>query len=120
MDTVRLTFDDDPAGGVRVLRPAGNIDHQGAARIERQFEAAAGGADHLVVDLSDVELMTTPGIAMVLAASQRADARGGRLVVTGAKGFVEDLIRRCRLDAVLTLADNERDAIRLARQGKHA
>jgi anti-anti-sigma factor len=116
MGTVHMSFDDAAAEGVRVLRPSGNIDHEGAARIERAFQAAAEGADRLVVDLSDVELMTTPGIAMVLAASQRAHGRGGRLVVTGARGFVDDMIRRCKLDAVLTLADSERDAIRLARQ----
>lgn len=118
MTTASLTYED--AEGVRVLRPAGSIDHQGTARIEKAFEAAAGGADRLVVDLSAVDLMTTPGIAMVLAASQRAAGRGGRLVVTGARGFVEDMIQRCRLDTVLTMTDSERQAISLARQGKHA
>jgi anti-anti-sigma factor len=120
METVHMSFDDAATEGVRVLRPSGSIDHEGAAQIERAFQAAAEGADRLVVDLSDVELMTTPGIAMVLAAAQRAQGRGGRLVVTGARGFVDDLIRRCKLDAVLTLADTERDAIRLAKQTGHA
>jgi hypothetical protein len=35
--------------------------------------------------------------------------------VTGARGIVDDLLRRCRLDAVLTLAPTEADAVEWAK-----
>ena len=116
MKTIHLSHND--VDGVRVLRPVGSLDHQGVARVEDQFQAASAGADRLVVDLSGVDLIATPGISLLISAARRAEGRGGRLVVTGARGIVLDLIQRCRLDSVLTIAETEREAIRLAKQGE--
>ena len=115
MTTTSLSHHD--VDGVRVLRPAGTLDQRGVGQLEASFQSTADGADRLVVDLSDVDLMSTPGISLLIAAARGAEGRGGRLVVTGARGFVQDLIQRCRLDSVLTLAADEREAIMVAKQG---
>jgi anti-anti-sigma factor len=68
-----------------------------------------------VVNLEDLELMNTPGIAMLIGSHRTLQKKGGRFVVTGAKGIVDDLLRRCRLDAVLTLAPTEAEAVEWAK-----
>lgn len=103
--------------GVRVVRLAGSLNHQGVPAVESAFEAATPAGSLVVVDLSDADLLATPGIALLISANQRVTkSAGGRLVITGASGFVDDLLRRCRLDSVLTIVDSPRDAVKVAKQ----
>lgn len=98
-------------GDVTVLRLAGALDHHGVDQIADAFAEAAASAGRVVVDLSGLELMNTPGIAMLIGSHRSLQRSGGRLVVTGARGIVDDLLRRCRLDALLTLVGDEAEAV---------
>jgi len=98
-----------------VLRIRGALDHHGVDEVGAAFTDAAASASRVVVNLSDLELMNTPGIAMLIGSHRTLQKKGGRLVVTGAKGIVDDLLRRCRLDAVLTLAPTEAEAVEWAK-----
>ena len=100
---------------VLVLRIRGALDHHGVDALGAAFTEAAASASRVVVDLAGLEIMNTPGIAMLLGSHRTLQKKGGRLVVTGARGIVEDLLRRCRLDAVLTLAPTEADAVAWAK-----
>jgi anti-anti-sigma factor len=100
---------------VLVLRVRGSLDHHGVDEIGTAFTDAAASASRVVVNLSDLELMNTPGIAMLIGSHRTLQKKGGRLVVTGARGIVDDLLRRCRLDAVLTLAPTEAEAVEWAK-----
>jgi anti-anti-sigma factor len=100
---------------VLVLKLRGALDHEGVDEVGPAFTDAAASAARVVVDLAGLELMNTPGIAMLLGSHRSLQKKGGRLVVTGAQGIVEDLLRRCRLDAVLTLAPTEADAVEWAK-----
>ena len=62
----------------------------------------------------DVPVLTSPGLSLLLAAARDADA-GGRLVITGLEAG-RDLLRRCRLDAVLNIVPDADEAIRKARE----
>ena len=101
--------------GVRVVSLRGALDHEGVRPVEAAFESATAPGSRVVVDLSDVDMLTTPGISMLVAANQRIAGSGGRVVVTGASGFVDDLLRRCRLDQVLKVVDGLKDAVKVAR-----
>ena len=101
--------------GVRVLRISGSLNHEGVEPVETPFESATPAGARVVVDLSEVDMMTTPGIAMLIAASKRVEGSAGKFVVTGAKGFVADLLHRCRLDTVLTLVPSAGEATDVAR-----
>ena len=122
--------DDDPSGatgcdmatldradvdGVRVLRLAGSLTQQGVQGMEPAFEDALPDGTRAVVDLREVDLITTPGITLMLAATQRLRRTGGRVVFTAASGVVLDLLHRCRLDEVLELAKSEPEAFERAR-----
>jgi anti-anti-sigma factor len=100
---------------VLVLRIRGALDHHGVDEVGTAFTDAAASASRVVVNLSDLEQMNTPGIAMLIGSHPTLQKKGGRLVVTGAKGIVDDLLRRCRLDAVLTLAPSEAEAVEWAK-----
>lgn len=110
-------LDQSRSGDVLILRPVGMLDQAGVEEVGALFSDAAASAGRVVVDLSSLDLMNTPGIAMILGAHRSLQHSGGRLVVTGAQGIVEDLLRRCRLDAVLTMAPSMGEAVEWARGG---
>jgi anti-sigma B factor antagonist len=136
------TLTQTDAGGVTLLQVSGGLTHDGVGPISADFEAATGGRPaaagaapaasgpfrsasapvstaapgRVVVDLSDVPVVTTPGLSLLLAAARRMQSAGGRLVITGTRGRVDDLLRRCRLDAVLNMVPDPDEAIRKARE----
>ena len=105
------TLDRDDHDGVRVLRLAGSLTQQGLQGVEPDFERALPDGSRAVVDLAKVDLVTTPGITLMLSATQRLRRTGGRVVFTAARGPVLDLLHRCRLDEVLELAGTEPEGV---------
>jgi anti-anti-sigma factor len=109
------TLEQDELDGVLVLRVNGNLNQQGVDAVEGPFHAAARGPRAVVVDLSRVNVLNTPALAMFLASQRRLSEAGGRLVLAGTRGPVADLLRRCRLDTVLTMTPELGEAIETAR-----
>src|SRR4051812_15248606 len=101
------TLEQQQADDVLILRLRGSLDHHGVELVGDAFTDAAAAARKVVVDLSGLDVMNTPGIAMILGSHREAQRSGGKLILTGATGPVNELLRRCRLDAVLTLAPSE-------------
>ena len=103
-------------GDVTVLRIAGSLNQQGVDTVESPFSQATGSSRRVVIDLSKVDLVNTPAIAMFLGAHRAMKQHGGRLIFTGIQGMVEDLLRRCRLDTVLTIVPDMQEAVEWAKQ----
>lgn len=77
-----------------------------------------GAAGGVVIDLAEVQLIITPGIALLLAAVEQARDGGRKVVFTGIRGAIEELLLdRCRLDLVLTLAPTVDAAVAVASGG---
>jgi anti-anti-sigma factor len=111
-----ITLTQNDAEGVTVLRLVGELTLQGTEAVAPAFDHATPGAGRVVADLSAVTVMTTPGIALLLTATRRAQQAGGRFVVGLMTPLVAETLRRCRLDSILTIAPNLEDAVRKARE----
>jgi anti-anti-sigma factor len=101
--------------GVRVLRISGSITQDGIETLEPQFAAALPDGARAVVDIEGVDLITTPGLALIIATTKRLRDTRGRVVFSAAKGGVRDLLKRCRLDEVLDLALDQAEAMEKAK-----
>ena len=110
------SLDQNERDGVKVVRITGSLNQHGVDTVESAFNEATGNSGRLVVDLSQVDLVNTPAIAMFLGAHRAAKQTGGRLIFTGVQGMVDDLLRRCRLDTVLTIVPDVGEAVEWARQ----
>ena len=109
-------LDQDVRDGVTVLKITGSLNQHGVDTVESGFNEATGSAHRLVVDLSEVDVLNTPAIAMFLGAHRAVKQQGGRLIFTGVTGLVQDLLHRCRLDTVLTIVPAMPEAIEWAKQ----
>ena len=68
--------------GVLVMTPAGRIDSTTAGTLEARLAAAlAGRAPRLVLDLSDVDYISSAGLRVLLVAARRVQASDGRLAL---------------------------------------
>ena len=98
------TLEQSEADGVRVLRLRGSLTQQGVADVGPAFAAATRGGGNVVVDLGGVDVIATTGITLLLVADRELKQAGGRMVIEGTRGVVRDVLLRCRLDKVLSIA----------------
>ncbi|MGE5608030.1 MAG: STAS domain-containing protein [Bacillota bacterium] len=102
--------------GLTVLKLKGMLTSEEVHEVEMPFLSIADrpGA-RVVVDLGEVEMVTTPGLSMFIAAASRAKQSGGKLVFTEAKPPVSEILDRLRLNTVLTTVPTLDQAISQAR-----
>jgi anti-anti-sigma factor len=110
------SFESNDDGGVTVVRITGSLNQHGVDAVESPFCELTGLSRRMVVDLSHVDLVNTPAIAMFLGAHRAMKQAGGRLVFTGITGMVGDTLTRCRLDTVLTIVPDVQEAVEWAKQ----
>lgn len=68
------------APGVAVVRPRGDVDTGTVARLRGELaEQVAGGARHVVLDLSGVDFLGSSGLALLVEQREAATAREGAL-----------------------------------------
>jgi anti-anti-sigma factor len=75
--------------GTVVVRPAAELDIGSAAALGSEvLDSLASGAQHVVVDMSDVELIDSAGIGVLLSSDRLARSGGADLVVRNAAANV--------------------------------
>lgn len=98
------TLQHSESEGVRLVRLSGSLTQQGVIDVGPAFSAATRGGGSVVVDMSGVDVIATTGITMLLIADRELKQSGGKMVIAAARGIVRDVLLRCRLDKVLSLA----------------
>jgi anti-anti-sigma factor len=109
------TLQQQDANGVRLVRVTGSLTQQDVDRIEPAFESALPDGARAVVDLGAVDVITTPGIALIIATAKRLRQTQGRVIFAAARGGVLGVFKRCKLDEVLELADDPAEAAQRAK-----
>jgi anti-anti-sigma factor len=88
----------------QLLRLQGRLDVTTVADIRTVLhEAVDLGADDLVVDLSDVELVDATGLGVLVGVHRRASRLGRRLVLRGVPPRVLRLLAVTRLSRILAI-----------------
>src|SRR5688572_14730139 len=88
--------------GATILKLQGSLTMAGLEKVAKPFdEATHKPGARIVVDLGDVDLVTTPALSMFIAAANSAKRSGGKIVFMHPQPMVDDVIRRLRLDALL-------------------
>ena len=86
---------------VPVVKVTGEID----AYTAPEFKSALGrvilsGADHVIVDLTDVSYMDSSGFGSLLSATKRVRPRGGTINLVGCNDAIERMLKITRLDVI--------------------
>ena len=98
--------------GVTVLRLHGSLNQVELRDVEKAFhDATHGDASAVVIDLSNVDFLTTPAITMFLEAAHTLKHTGGKIGVTGPQPKVGDILKRLRLETMLPVYGSVQEGI---------
>jgi anti-anti-sigma factor len=98
--------------GVTVLKLRGSLSQLELADVEKSFhEATHKDGAAVVIDLSNVEFLTTPAITMFLEAAHSLKDTGGRIVAAGPQPRVGEVLKRLRLEVLLPVANTVADGV---------
>src|SRR3954453_4831832 len=98
-----------------VVEPHGEIDLATAGVLKASLDAALDAkVRHVIVDLEGVDFIDSSGLAVLIFAARRLQARGGNLIVACPKPTVRRAFAITSLDEVLQVQESRRDAILLA------
>lgn len=98
-----------PGHRAAVVVPVGEVDHATAADFRTALEAAADGAELLVVDLAGVGFFSSRGLAALLAVHSRVPVLRLAGVVEG--GVVWRILSIARLGQVISSFPTVEDAL---------
>jgi len=107
MNLVTEEFDD-----VRQVFVAGKINSLMAPEFEKALgEAIEGDPKHLIVNLKDVEYLSSAGLRSILVIAKRLDKKQRKLAFVGARELVADVIRLTGVDRIFPLCATTQEAI---------
>ena len=88
--------------GVRIIRLAGRMDIEGNERVAHHFNAlTAFGTPAVIVDLSDVEFLSSLGISTLVTGAKNIRLRKGVLALCGARPNVQSALERTNITAII-------------------
>jgi serine/threonine-protein kinase RsbW len=95
---------------------SGRLDTLGAEEISESFSRATAFREQAaIVDMSQVDFLSSQGIRILLANSKRLQKTGHKLVLLSPQPLVESTLKTSRVDAVMPIAADLDEAIRIAK-----
>lgn len=92
---------------VLVIRAEGGIDGRNADRFLEEVTALVdGGATRLIIDCSDLEIVSSLGLSALLRIHSRMRHRGGHVRIAGVRGPVAQVLQLTGLQAVFDLHED--------------
>jgi anti-anti-sigma factor len=103
-------------GDVVVLGPVGRVDHLNSdaflAALEPWIALCAAGGLSLLVDLSEVEYMSSSGLRVLMLAAKQTRPRGGRVAVAAPQALVAEVLEISRFNLVFPIHATVEEGLR--------
>ena len=103
MELVPLEVDDD----IHVFRADGGIDSRTAdGFFEQASRLVEGGAHKLIIDCSDLDVVSSAGLAALLRLHARLRTLGGDVRLAAVPGVIAQILRVTHLDRIFELHED--------------
>lgn len=111
---MQLAYEVDPEiEGALVLRLGGALEVNGAAQLwEMASERAGDDARFFLFDLSDINIVTSAGIGVLVRLLVRLQGFGGAIAIYGCSDKIREVFTIVQLDGILGVCDTEEEARR--------
>ncbi len=97
----------------------GRLDMLAMKEVDVQFHGETAARNQsAIVDLSQLEFITSLGIGMLFGCAKSLRRKGRAFVVLGSSGFVDAALRTVGVHEVIPFATTFEEAIRLARDSR--
>ena len=102
-------------GGVRILSPAGRIDHSNSEEFLRLLHPFVGrcksGGESLIIDLGEVDYISSAGLRCFMLAEKQAGAQGGAILIAAMQPVVKEIFEISRFTLVFEAFATVREAV---------
>lgn len=107
-----VTFDtDDELAGSLIAHLEGTVDVNGAQEMWASISKEVGeSSSRVLIDFSDVSILTSAGIGTMVRIFTRLKAQGGSLAVFGCDPKVREIFRIVMLEDILQVCDSLEEA----------
>jgi anti-sigma B factor antagonist len=92
---------EDLGGGVTNLVLHGRLGTLGAGEIDFPFSAVAGAKRAIVVDISQVDFITSLGVRLLLNGARAVEKNGGKLVLLSPNENVHSVLRIAGIEQLI-------------------
>ncbi|MEW6264630.1 MAG: STAS domain-containing protein [Thermodesulfobacteriota bacterium] len=98
--------------GAAIIAAKGRLDAVTVTVFESELTGLlSGGPSRLIVNLTDLEYISSAGLRAILACSKKLQAKQGRLILVGLRGMVEEVFRMAGFLELLPVAATEAEAL---------
>lgn len=98
--------------GMQVFRPVGRLDSASSGDLEAMLvEQLDAGCTGVVLDLSELDYVSSAGLRVILMAGKRLRVAGGRLVLARMRESVRDLFEMSGFLSLFPLAESVEQAV---------
>ena len=101
--------------GIKKVVLTGSMNVQGSLDLEPQFNNMVKTTDKVIIDLNDVNFLSSRGMRILVVTAQALNAKGGKLVLVSPQAAVEKAMKTVGLDTILPIAPDLSAAIALFR-----
>jgi len=84
--------------------------------VQPAFHEATPPSGRLVVDLAEVEYVSSSGISLMISKARSLGASGGKLALCRLRPLVRQVFTMTRIDTILPIAATREEALDLLRQ----
>ncbi len=115
-----MKFEDGVVIGAVVVSPEGRVDASNAPLLDAHCRQAMAERTmtSLILDLEDVDYLSSAGLRSILSLGKHAKALGGTLVLTGLKGAVREIFDIAGFLGLFPVADTLEKAAGLVGAGR--
>lgn len=103
--TKRMKYEIKEHAQAVIVAIDGDIDLAHSGQLRTALMECVGRGHTVIVDLANVTVVDSSGVASLLEACQGARKRGKRFVLAGGSESVKRVLKLARLDKVFTLAE---------------
>ncbi len=98
------TYAIEVVGDLMILRADGGLNSGTAGQLSEKIAAlVAGGVRSIIVDCSQLEIISSLGLSSLLMLHTRIKRVGGEVKLCGLKGSIVQVIRMTKLDRIFEL-----------------
>ena len=107
-----MQLSSETVGNAMVVRLEGNLDTNSSTEVQDYLNCSMdGGAANIVVNLADVDFVSSNGLRTLLATAKRLSASGGCLRICGLNETVAEVFEISGFSTILDVYPSEVEAL---------
>ncbi len=103
-------------GEIPIIRIKGRLDIESAPRLEQSLKTVLeAGKVRLVIDCSEMEYVSSPGVRVLLVAAKHIDSLAGRFALVSPRGYAREILQTSGIPTVVPMPDTQGEALQFCR-----